>query len=455
MAIFYDISVDNRDPYYVYGGTQDDSSVFGPSREWNPIYPDGWRYIWLDAWAGGDGCVTIPDPVDANTVYTSSQNGGIFRKDMRADRSRRIRPRLPEDHPGELRYTFVAPYFISPHDHLTLYHGGNHVFKSVARGDDWQLISPDLTSSALPGKRGGGMGALAESPLKPGLLYAGTENGAFWVSLNDGADWTEHSQGLPDRYILSICPSRFHESRVYIAVTGLNDDDLGNYLFVSEDYGGDWRSISGDLPDEVANVILEDPTNPDILYAGLYRGVYISVDRGAAWSLLGPGLAACAVSDLVIQEREMDLVAGTHGRGIYRMNLRAVQEAYREGTPREPRLFKIPVARLPWINDTHREPDLRSVEKVPITFFLTRAGEVSLAIKDRRNRTVWEKIISGRKGLNQVRWDLVRRRVDSPRPYFIHYLEFVQAGDYRIEITGDGVELAGVLKVVERIEPFR
>jgi photosystem II stability/assembly factor-like uncharacterized protein len=452
---FYDISVDNQDPYMVYGGTQDDSSVFGPSREWKPIYPDGWNYVWVDAWAGGDGCVTIADPVDANTVYTSSQNGGIFRKDMRADRSRRIRPRLPEDHPGELRYTFVAPYFISPHNRLTLYHGGNYVFKSENRGDAWRPISPDLTESALPGKRGGGMGALAESLLKPGLLYAGTENGAFWMSQNDGAEWTEHSEGLPDLYILSICPSRFSESRVYAAVTGINDDDLGNYLFVSEDYGKQWRSISGNLPDEVANVILEDPTNPDILYAGLYRGVYISVDRGRTWSLLGPGMAASAVSDLVIQEREMDLVAGTHGRGIYKMNLKPIQEAFKEGAPQGPRFFEAPAARLPWINDTHREPNLRSLEKVPITFFLTRPAEVSLAVKDSRNRTVWETNVSGRKGFNQVRWDLVRRRVDSPRAYFTDYLQFAQPGDYRIEVKGQGVKLEGALKIVERIEPFR
>ncbi|MFC2158549.1 hypothetical protein ACFLT9_12000, partial [Acidobacteriota bacterium] len=108
---FYDISVDDQDPYLVYGGTQDDSSVYGPSREWKPKFPDGWKYVWLDAWSGGDGCFTMPDPLDPNIVYFSSQNGGVSRKDMKADRSRSIRPRLPKDHKGNLAFTFITPYF--------------------------------------------------------------------------------------------------------------------------------------------------------------------------------------------------------------------------------------------------------------------------------------------------------------------------------------------------------
>ena len=248
---FYDISVDNQDPYYVYGGTQDDASVYGPSREWKPKYPDGWKYIWVDAWSGGDGCVTIPDPEDPNIVYTSSQLGGIFRKDLKADRSQGIRPRLPKGHEGELSYEFIAPYILSPHNRLTLYHAGNYVFKSLNRGDDWRLISPNLAGSTYPGKISNAAGAIAESLLKPGLIYVGTDRGAFWVTKNDGVEWTECSQGLPDRYIRSICPSRFKESRVFVAVSGINTDDLSCYLFVSEDYGKEWRSIKSNLPNEV------------------------------------------------------------------------------------------------------------------------------------------------------------------------------------------------------------
>ncbi len=449
---FYDISVDNQDPYCVYGGTQDDSSVYGPAKEWNPKFQDEWQYVWLDAWAGGDGCYTMADPLDPNIVYTSSQNGGIFRKDMRADRSVEIRPRLPKDHGGQLAYNFVAPYIISHHNPLTLYHAGNYIFKSLNRGESWQLISPDLSESALPEKKSVAAGAIAESPLEPGVLFVGTDRGAFWVTQDDGKNWTEHSEGLSDGYIRSICPSCFDKARVYVSVTGINYDDLKNYLYVSSDYGKTWQSIVSNLPDEVAYVILEDPVNENILYAGLYRGVYISVNRGESWSLLGPGMAATAISDLVIQEKEMDLVVGTHGRGIYKMNIRPIQEAFEDGGPKTDVIFQPPVARLPWINDTHRDPRMKTAEKVPITFYLMNGGDVELHVNDDEGKTIWTKSLNGRKGFNQYRWDLVTKRTDSPQPYFARYLEFVAPGTYEIQIVGEGIDIKGEITIVTR--PF-
>jgi len=447
---FYDVSVDNQDPYFVYGGTQDDSSVYGPAREWNPKYQDEWQYVWLDAWAGGDGCYTMADPLDPNIVYTSSQEGGIFRKDMKADRSVGIRPRLPEGHKGKLNYNFIAPYIISQHNPLTLYHAGNYIFKSLNRGDSWKLISPDLSQSAFEGKNSVAAGAIAESPLEPGVLFVGTDKGAFWVTRDDGRNWMEYSEGLTDGYIRSICPSRFSTSRVYVAVTGINYDDLGNHLYVSEDYGKTWRSIVANLPDEVAYVILEDPVNENILYAGLYRGVYITVDRGKNWSLLGPKMAAAAVSDLVMQEREMDLVVGTHGRGIYKMNIRPIQEAFKNGIPQANLLFDPPITRLPWINDSHRDPRMRTAEKVPITFYLMNEGNVELRIVDDKGKMIWTKTLKGKKGFNQFRWDLVIKRADSPEPYFTNYLEFAPAGKYVIQIVGGGIKLKSILTIISR-----
>jgi photosystem II stability/assembly factor-like uncharacterized protein len=452
---FYDISVDNRDPYYVYGGVQDDASVFGPAREWNPKYSDGWEYIWIDAWSGGDGCYTFPDPEDPNTVYFSMQNGAARRKDMKADRSKSIRPRLPKDFPGQLAYNFVTPYFLSSHDHLVVYHAGNYVFKSVDRGDNWELISPDLSQSADQGKKSTAVGAIAESPLKPGLLCAGTDKGAFWITQNDGRDWEERSRDLPNRYIRSICPSRFRESRVYCAVTGINDDDFRNYLFVSEDLGKSWISISSNLPDEVAYVIIEDPVNENILYAGMYRGIYISADRGKSWSLLGPQLAATCISDLVIQEREMDLVAGTHGRGIYKMNIRPIQKAFENGPPRTDILFETPDVRFPWINDTHRDIRYSTAEKVPITFCLTDDAEVILSVKNRKGSLVWSRTIQAKKGLNQYRWDLVTEKVEGRDAYFSRHTQYAAPGTYTVHLTGDGIELEGSLRIIERVSPER
>ncbi len=446
---FYDISVDNQDPYLVYGGTQDDSSVYGPSKEWNPQFSDGWGYVWLDAWAGGDGCYTVPDPESPDTVYFSSQNGAIRRKNMTTGRSVSIRPRLPKGHEGSLSYNFVAPYIVSPHHHHTIYHAGNYIFKSLDRGNSWELISPDLSLSSQRDKKSTAAGAIAESALEPGLLYVGTDSGAFWVSHDDGKQWEEHSEGLPIAYIRSICPSRFKKPRVYVALTGINLDDLNNYIFVSEDYGRNWKSLSSNLPNEVANSILEDPVNEDILYAGLYRGVYLSADRGMRWDLLGPEMAATCISDLVIQEEKMDLVAGTHGRGIYKMNITPIQAAFQHGHPQNNILFKTPVATLPWFNDTHNDPSRKTIEKVPITFFLIKEGDVSIEIKNKKGDIIWSQIVKGNKGFNQIRWDLVTETVSSPYPYFIHYLKFPKPGTYDLFVTGKDVDLKGELTIVE------
>jgi photosystem II stability/assembly factor-like uncharacterized protein len=450
---FYDISVDGQDPYRIYGGTQDDSSVFGPAAEWDPRVADRWSYVWLDPWSGGDGCFTFADPEEPATVYFSSQHGAARRKDARTGRSVSIMPRLPKGFKGRAEYSFVTPYFISPHDRLTLYHAGNYVFKSSDRGDSWKLISPDLARSADPARLSTAAGAIAESPLEPGVLYLGTDKGAFWVTLDDGGTWLERSGGLPANYIRSICPSRFSRTRVYIAAPGINRDDLGCRLFASEDRGLTWASISAGLPDEVGYAILEDPTNEDILYAGLLRGVYVSTDRGRTWSQLGPGFPAAAVSDLVIQEREMDLVASTYGRGIYVMNIRPVQEVFMKGAAAVDILFDPPQARLPWADDSHREPSLRHVEKVPLTFHLTRSRDVVLSVLDGKGQEVKAWRLAGKKGFNQLRWDLVVKTADSPEPYFVRYLEFAPAGEYELRLTADGLDLRRRLKIAERTSP--
>jgi len=450
---FYDIAVDEQDPYNVYAGAQDDASVFGPAREWKPKYQDGWKYVWLDAWSGGDGCYTVPDPGDPNTVYFSSQNGAIRRKDLKADRSVGIMPRPSKESGIKTAYNFVAPYILSPHDRLTLYHAGNYVFKSVNRGDAWTPISPDLSKSAFPGKLSTAAGAIAESRLTPGLLYVGTDKGALWVTKDDGREWVERSAGLPDRYIRSICPSRFALSRVYLTLSGLNDDDFKAYVFVSEDFGAYWTPIKANLPDEVAYGILEDPTNADILYAGTFRGVFISTDRGKSWSLLGPNMPGAAISRLVIQEREMDLLAGTYGRGIYKMNLRPIHAAFKGGPPASDRLFDPPTARLPWINDTHRDPRLSTMEAVPITFYLRKDAAVTLTVKDKAGKAVWSTPVAARAGFNQVPWDLVTVRTDSPQPYFTAYLAFAPAGTYEVAVSGEGIDLKAGLTIVPRSSP--
>tara|TARA_R110000796_G_scaffold159169_3_gene275782 strand:- start:33269 stop:35875 length:2607 start_codon:yes stop_codon:yes gene_type:complete len=433
---FYDISLDEQEPYMIYGGVQDDASVYGPSSEYDPRYHKDWKYIWVDAWSGGDGCVTCVDPTDPNTVYFSMQNGAARRKDMAAGTSVSIRPRLPKEHAGNLEFNFVAPYFISPHDNKTLYHAGNFVFKSVDRGDSWEVISQDLAVSSDPQKKSVAAGALVESKFQKGLLYMGTDKGAFWVSKDDGKNWEEHSKGLPNNYIRSIMPSQFKASRVYVALTGLNYDDLNTYLYVSEDYGANWKPIMNNLPNEIANVILEDPINENILYAGLYRGVYISTDRGNSWSILGKNLPTVAVGDLEINRKSMDLVMATHGRGLYKVNLMPVHEIPKDS--QVPFLFNLPEFKRPAYGDTHRNPDYETLTRTTISYYLPTATKVSLMIKDGKENIIWTKELAGEKGINQYRWDLILKSVESDQPYFVNFDQFIPRGKYTLLFTVNG-----------------
>ncbi|NJN41845.1 MAG: hypothetical protein HC811_06075 [Flammeovirgaceae bacterium] len=239
---FYDITLDQKDPYTIYGGTQDDATVYGKAKEWNPEFYDEWKYLWIDPWSGGDGCITVIDPVDTNTLFYSSQEGGVRRMDIQTKESTFIRPRI-DSLKDKLRYHFISPYFLSPHDHSTLYLGGNYVLKGSNHGDTWNVISHDLLVGKSKKKNSMAIGALAESELKKGLLFAGTDKGLFWVSENDGKTWQDRSSGLPDMYIRTIVPSRFNASRVYVAMSGINYDDFGTYLYSSDDNGKSWKKL--------------------------------------------------------------------------------------------------------------------------------------------------------------------------------------------------------------------
>lgn len=430
---FYDISVDNQEPYHIYGGIQDDASIYGPAFELDPRYHKDWKYIWVDAWSGGDGCVTCVDPVDPNIVYFSMQNGAARRKDMQADKSVSIRPRLPRGHEGRLRFNYMTPYFISPHDNNVLYHAGNYVFRTSDKGDSWEVISGDLSVSSNPNKQSEAAGALAESPLKRGVLYMGTDKGALWVTEEDGYTWHERSTGLPDNHVISIQPSHYKASRVYVALSGINYDDLGAHLFVSEDFGETWSSLTSDLPNEIVNVIREDPWNEDMLYAGMYRGVYFSNDRGKTWSILGKNLPAVSVADLEIQKPTRDLVVATHGRGIYKTNLKPIHEVVKAQD--EPELLPLPSFTRPKFGDTHGEPDFETLVKSTISFYLPKASGAILSIEDRAGKELWKKELDGIKGLNQYRWDLVLNQIISDEAYFIHFNDFIKAGEYTMYLT--------------------
>ncbi|MFM9910643.1 MAG: WD40/YVTN/BNR-like repeat-containing protein [Chitinophagaceae bacterium] len=452
---FYDITID-KSSYTIYGGTQDDATVYGPAKEINTRFPDPWKYVWIDPWDGGDGCVTQVDPENNSTVYYSMQHGNAVRLDRDIDTAIGIMPELPKEIKDTLRFNYITPYFISPHQSKTLYHGGNFVFKSIDRGDHWKVISPNIANSSIIEKKSNALGALVESKMEKGLIYAGTDKGSVWVTKNDGVSWEEHSIGLANYYIRSICPSSFSKERVYLAMTGINQDDLHRYLYSSDNYGKNWKNISIGLPDEPINTVLEDPTNENILYAGTLRGVYISTNKGINWSYLGNQLPGAAIADLEIHEPTMDLIAATHGRGLYKINLKSIQEMVKENWPAtKDRLFEFSESiKRPWFNSSAGEPDYRTVEKTSFYFWLEHAKSITLSITDTSNKEIWKTNLLGKEGFNQYRWDLVIKKETSDYPYFVHYEKFLKAGKYKLLLlTGDRT-LEQQIVVRERTSPY-
>ena len=327
---FYAVGVDMETPYNIYGGTQDDAALFGPSNhlvEWD--IQDPWQHVYLDRWGGGDSYFTYRDPTDPNVIYYEHQFGDLRRKDMEDGTAPRIRPTAEEGEP-ELRTNWMTPFFISRYDDRTLYYGANKLFKSLNRGESWSAISPDLTSQ--PATQGnvpfGTLTSLSESPLQKGLLYAGADDGYLHVTLNDGTDWTRIDAALPGgKWVSRIVASQHDLATVYVSFTGYRDDDFSSYLFRSTNFGGSWESISANLPVEPINVIREDATSDQVLYVGTDLGVYGSLDQGQTWLSLCTNLPTTPVYDLVVHPRDNELVLGTHGRSVFVADITPIQAA--------------------------------------------------------------------------------------------------------------------------------
>lgn len=335
---FYDITVDDSGPFYhVYGGTQDNFTLGGPARtrSVSGITNADWFVT-----QGGDGFHCRVDPKDPNTVYCEYQYGGLTRFDRRTGQNTGIEPQPGAGEPP-LRWNWDSPLIISPHLHTRLYFAANKIFKSDDRGDTWKAVSGDLSRQLdrdkLPvmGKLWGpdtvarhastsfygNITALAESPGKEGLLYAGTDDGLIQVSDNGGQEWRKIAsfRGIPERtYVSRLVASRHGAETVYAAFDNHKTGDFAPYLLKSADAGRTWTSIKGDLPGRGSVLAFaEDPVEPNLLFAGTEFGLYFTIDGGKKWIRLKGGLPTIAVKDLAIQRQQNDLAVGTFGRGIY------------------------------------------------------------------------------------------------------------------------------------------
>ena len=333
---FYNIAVNNQQPYLVCGGLQDNGNWCTPSAS---RISHGVSFKDAFTIGGGDGMQTVFEG-DDHTVLTSSQNGYTSRLDLDNMEAQSIGPvPPPERGAAPYRWYWTTPLIVSSFDANVIYTGANVLFKSADRGVSWQAISGDLTGNIDREKltmMGAGVGpnalsrhdgqsnfsaltVVAESPLDRKVLYTGADDGSLHITRDSGAHWTPlNVQGLPPMLNISgIAASRFAAGRVYLTVDGHFADDYRPYVYVSEDFGKSWKPIGQGLPPASVHRIREYPANPDFLVAGTEMGAYATFDRGAHWVALGNELPPVPVYDLVFQERDRALVLGTHGRSIW------------------------------------------------------------------------------------------------------------------------------------------
>lgn len=405
---FYTVQVDMAEPYRVYGGLQDNGVWVGPSTyEKSDYWHQSGKYPYEEL-SGGDGMQIQIDTRSNDIIYTGYQFGYYYRITRSKEDYKFIRP-VHELGEFPYRFNWQTPLHLSRHNMDILYLGSNKLHRSMKNGENWEVISGDLTKG---GKKGdvpyGTLTSIDESPLKFGLIYTGSDDGLVHVTKDGGVTWKEISKTLPQDYWVSrVEASNFAEGRVYVSLNGYRWDNFESLVYVSEDYGDTWIKIGENIPAEPVNVVREDPVNENIIYVGTDHALYVSLDRGKTFEGMNNGMPYAPVHDLVIHPGEKDLVVGTHGRSIYIADVKYLQMLTDEVKSEDLKLLDTPLKNYSpgWGNKDWlwNEP---SDPKVTFPFWTNAGGELKAEIKSAKGTTLFEESVKVDKGLNFYEYHL-------------------------------------------------
>jgi photosystem II stability/assembly factor-like uncharacterized protein len=403
---FYSINVDMAEPYNVYGGLQDNGTLKGSSRtRWER--GEDWSVI-----GGGDGMQVAIDNRDS-TVYTGYQFGYYNRSGPDgggADSNREVRPREKLKEPA-LRYNWNTPVMLSTHNQDVVYYAANKLFRSFDKGKTWSAISPDLSTSRNRGNVPyATITTISESAKQFGLIWVGTDDGNVWVTSGGGNDWRNVGARLPDYWVSRVIASSHAQKRAYVSLNNYRNDDATAMLYVTDDLGNSWRSISNNLPAEAINVVREDPVNGDVLYVGTDRGVYVSLNRGSSWQAFDAGLPNVPVHDLVIHPRDREIIAGTHGRSAWIADALPVQEltaAVREKAAHVFYINEVKVDRRWRSRASQWFDESADLPKTTISYWAAADGQGTLQVLDDKKHPLKEIAIDAKRGINTLEWDLI------------------------------------------------
>jgi len=425
---FYTVMVDMATPYNVYGGMQDNGVYYGSSRS-QPNRSRHWEPL-----SGGDGMHVVTDPRNHRVVISGSQFGSYARYDLDAGSRTSITP------PAEIgkdrhRFNWNTPVVRSPHNADIIYMGSHYAMRSLNQGNSFEIISPDLTKNRPQGNVPySTITSISESPHAFGTLWVGTDDGNVQLTHDGGLTWTNVTSNLPaDLWVAKLQASPHDKGTAFVALTGYRYDDFNAYLYKTTDYGKSWTSINGNIPNEATNIVIQDEVNPDLLYAGTDHGSYISLNSGSVWHPLA-GMPNVATYDMIVHPRDKELVIGTHGRSIFIMDVKPLQDLT---------INKLSEYILVWEPESmRRAPNWGApsapiystspeTPTMPILYYSANGGSMKVKISNEDGTFVHESTINAKAGFDHYDWNLQGLDSDKKSVY-------VAVGTYTLEITNGG-----------------